>query len=47
MAKDPVCNMEVNEKTAKWKSDYKGKTYYFCNPSCKSTFEKNPTKYAK
>ncbi len=47
MAKDPVCNMEVNEKTAKWKSDYKGKTYYFCNPSCKSTFEKNPIKYVK
>ncbi len=47
MAKDPVCKMEVNEKMAKWKSDYKGKTYYFCNPSCKSTFEKNPTKYVK
>ncbi len=47
MAKDPVCNMEVGEKTAKWKSDYKGKTYYFCNPGCKSTFDKNPTKYAK
>ena len=45
MAKDPVCNMMVDEKTAKWKSDYEGKTYYFCNPSCKATFDKNPTKY--
>jgi YHS domain-containing protein len=47
MAKDPVCKMEVNEKTAKIKSDCNGKTYYFCNPNCKSTFDKNPAKYAK
>ena len=46
MAKDPVCNMMVDEKTAKWKSDYEGKTYYFCNQSCKATFDKSPTKYA-
>jgi YHS domain-containing protein len=46
MAKDPVCNMNVDEKTAKLKSDYNGKTYYFCNPSCKVTFDKNPAKYA-
>lgn len=47
MAKDPVCKMEVNEKTAKLKSDYNGKTYYFCSPGCKSTFDKNPAKYIK
>ncbi len=47
MAKDPVCGMMVNEKTAKLKSDYEGKTYYFCNASCKTAFDKNPTKYAK
>jgi len=47
VAKDPVCNMEVNEKTAKLKSDYNGKTYYFCNPSCKSNFDKNPSRYVK
>ncbi len=46
MARDPVCNMTVDEKTAKWKSDYMGQTYYFCNPSCKATFDKNPAKYA-
>ena len=39
MAKDPVCNMMVNEKTATLKSDYQGKTYYFCNASCKKSFE--------
>jgi hypothetical protein len=26
-------------------TDYKGKRVYFCCPSCKSTFEKNPEKY--
>jgi YHS domain-containing protein len=47
MAKDPVCGMTVDEKTAKLKSDYKDKTYYFCNTSCKNTFDENPEKYAK
>jgi YHS domain-containing protein len=47
MAKDPVCKMDVNEKTAKLKSDYNGKTYYFCAPGCKLTFDKNPSKYIK
>ncbi len=47
MAKDPVCNMMVDEKTAKYKSDYEGKTFYFCNVSCKNAFDKNPAKYAK
>ena len=46
MAIDPVCRMKVDEKTAKLKSEYGGKTYYFCNPSCKTTFNKNPAKYA-
>ena len=47
MAKDPVCGMNVDEKTAKIKSEYKGKTYYFCAPGCKSTFDKNQSKYVK
>ena len=47
MAKDPVCGMTVDEKKTKFKSDHKGKTYYFCSAACKSTFDKNPEKYAK
>lgn len=47
MAKDPVCKMEVNEKTAKLKSDYNGKTYCLCNLTCKTTFDKNPSKFVK
>jgi Cu+-exporting ATPase len=46
MVKDPVCGMKVDEKTAKFKSEHKGRTYYFCNPACKTSFDKNPTKYA-
>jgi len=42
---DPVCGMEVEEKTAKWISDYKGKKYYYCNLHDKREFEKNPEKY--
>jgi YHS domain-containing protein len=45
MAKDPVCNMDVDEKTAAGKSEYKGKTYYFCAPGCKKTFDADPEKY--
>lgn len=45
MAKDPVCNMEVEEKKAAATSSYKGKTYYFCAVGCKKTFDANPDKY--
>ena len=44
MAVDPVCKMEVDEKTCKYKSEYKGKTYYFCAPGCKMDFDDNPEK---
>ena len=46
MAKDPICGMMVDEKKAKFKSEYNGKTYYFCAASCKTTFDKNPAEYA-
>jgi Cu+-exporting ATPase len=44
---DPVCGMTVDEKTAKFKAEYEGKTYYFCAPGCKRAFEKEPEKYLK
>jgi YHS domain-containing protein len=47
LAKDPVCKMEVDEKTAKYKSTYMGKVFYFCSASCKGDFDKNPTSYVK
>lgn len=45
MTLDVVCKMQVDEKTVKWKSEYKGKTYYFCASMCKQKFDKNPEKY--
>ncbi len=47
MAIDPVCGMDVDEKSAKLKSEYKGKTYYFCAPGCKKMFDKDPEKFLK
>ncbi len=47
MAKDPVCGMDVDEKTAQFKSVYKGVSYYFCSAGCKKTFDKNPEKFVK
>ena len=46
MAKDPVCGMDVDEKTAAGQSEYQGQMYYFCSPGCKQTFDENPEKYA-
>lgn len=45
MAKDPVCGMEVDEKSAAGTSEYKGKTYYFCATGCRQAFDKDPEKY--
>jgi YHS domain-containing protein len=45
MVLDVVCGMEINEKTSKWKSEFKGKTYYFCGPMCKLEFDEKPEKY--
>jgi Cu+-exporting ATPase len=47
VAKDPVCNMDVDEKKAAATSVYKGETYYFCAKICKEKFEKEPEKYRK
>jgi YHS domain-containing protein len=45
MAIDPVCGMQVDEKTAAATSDYKGQKYYFCAVGCKKAFDQNPDKY--
>jgi P-type Cu+ transporter len=45
MAKDPVCNMEVDPKKAAAQSSYKGQMIYFCAVGCKQAFDANPEKY--
>lgn len=46
MAKDPVCGMMVDEAKAPAKSEYKGRTYYFCMAGCKQKFDAEPERYA-
>jgi YHS domain-containing protein len=45
-AQDPVCGMTVETATAP-KSDFKGKTYYFCSIDDKKEFDKAPATYIK
>ena len=45
MAKDPVCGMDVDEKTAVYKSIQANNVYYFCSATCQNEFNKNPEKY--
>ena len=45
MAKDPVCNMNVDEKTAKYTSEIDGNKIYLCSSTCKQQFDQNPSKY--
>jgi YHS domain-containing protein len=47
MAMDPVCKMTVDEKSAKFKADLNGKTYYFCSSWCQGQFKADPGKYAR
>ena len=47
-AKDLVCGMDVETSApGAIKADYQGNTYYFCMPSCKDSFLKEPQKYTK
>jgi RND family efflux transporter MFP subunit len=45
-AKDPVCRMNVDPAAeGVQKSEYKGKSYYFCCSHCKEKFDKDPEQY--
>ena len=43
--KDPVCGMEVTYENAQARSEYNGRTYYFCSLGCKEQFDQNPEQY--
>ena len=45
VAKDPICGMIVEIRTAKYQSEFDGKLFYFCCGGCKQTFDKQPDKY--
>ena len=46
MKEDVVCGMKVKEDTP-YKSEFQGKTFYFCNAVCKTSFDANPGKYTR
>jgi YHS domain-containing protein len=45
--KDPVCGMDVDQKSATCKAHHKNKDYCFCCNECMKTFKNNPEKYSK
>jgi YHS domain-containing protein len=45
MAKDPVCNMMVDEKKTQHISEVNGRKIYLCSGACKTQFDQNPSKY--
>jgi len=42
---DPVCLMDVDPATARYKVEYEGRTIVFCAPSCKKLFLADPAAY--
>jgi YHS domain-containing protein len=38
--------MEVDSSDAP-RSEYQGRTYFFCNEECKSEFDREPQKYTR
>ena len=40
--KDPVCGMDVSPATARFKTEHKGKQYFFCSGGCLAKFQAGP-----
>ena len=38
---DPICGMTIDENHIKYRTECKGKTFYFCSARCKAQFKKN------
>ena len=45
METDPVCKMPTDPDMAEFKSEYKGKDYYFCSSACYDKFTRDPKDY--
>jgi len=41
-AKDPVCGMDVDPASARYKSQHNGEEYFFCCAGCQAKFQANP-----
>jgi Cu+-exporting ATPase len=45
MAKDPICDMDVEPEEAAGKYDYQNRTYYFCSIPCLEKFKSDPERF--
>jgi Cu+-exporting ATPase len=39
---DVICHMDIGIEDAAGRSDYDGRTYYFCSTGCKARFDMDP-----
>ena len=46
MTIDPVCGVQVDEKKTAQRSQFGGRTYYFCGSECKKEFDQSPEEFA-
>jgi uncharacterized protein len=44
-ARDPVCGMTVDRGKTLYRSEYEGRTIYFCSAGCKASFDAAPEQY--
>src|SRR6185369_7987787 len=42
---DPVCGMTIDRADSVGEHQYRGTTYYFCNPHCLEQFRQDPERY--
>ena len=45
MEVDPVCEMPVDPDVAEFKTEYRGKEYYFCSAGCCDKFKRDQKDY--
>lgn len=46
MAVDPVCKMNLEPAKAAARTEYVGRSYYFCSGACHKAFTAEPQRYA-
>ena len=47
MAKDPVCGMDVDPRSAAATYEHEGRPYFFCCTHCRAKFQADPSRYSQ
>jgi len=45
MELDPVCGAPVDPDKTQHRTEYQGRSYYFCSRQCKELFDQQPDKW--